>query len=409
MSFQIDGKTWEPQTTAEHAARLLTSINTLLQENDIKDEEGNLVQLSPNFSNALYLLLLADANRHADNDAVLAAAINSLNPALCDDEQISNLLPIAGIDRNPGSYSRLTLTATVAAGDTCTIPAGTRAPFGDVYFVTKATAIIDNTAGTTPKTQAIETECDTLGSVVVLTGEIKGFEDSIAGLESVTNLASSIPGVNPESTNDLRKKLTQGRTIKYTLDGCKQALEELTGIAYAKIYFNFSTIEPLELTGGVMIRPRHAYIIVQGSDFSELPETYAEFLNAPTQNAPGAAVNFKNYITQSGQTIPIYFDKATEQTVYVRIWLAEDSDSGESVENQLKRDLIESSAEWEIGEHVTSLLTGKPLSNLSYAKVAYTEVSTDGETWTQHILTNCNVIPRLTDESIDVLQVGEDD
>ena len=188
MSFKIDNQTWVPQTTNEHAVAWMEGINALLEANDIRDEEGNIIKLSQNFANALYLQVLAGANRLADNDQKLQQAINSFNIELCDDQQIENLLPIASITRNPGSYSTLVLTCTASDDGVCTIPAGTKAPYGDVNFVVQAEAVIQ--AG---QTQNINTVCDTIGVYAVLSGEITEFETQIPNLESVINNVSSVP------------------------------------------------------------------------------------------------------------------------------------------------------------------------------------------------------------------------
>ena len=230
MSFKIDGVTWTPKTTTEHADLIIDKINEILQEEGIEDKDGNVIQLKKNYGNALYLLALGDGQRFAENDAALSKAINSFNIELADDQQIQNLLPIAAMTRNPGSYSTLQLVATASDDGQCVIPAGTKAPYGDVNFVTQSETVIS--AGSTA---IIDTVCDTLGPVVVLTGEVTAFENEIANLESVSNPTSSVPGIAPETTNSLRKRLLAGDTIKYSLDGCKSALEELTGINHARI------------------------------------------------------------------------------------------------------------------------------------------------------------------------------
>lgn len=404
MSFEIDGTTWQPKSTSEHTASLMAKLNSLLQENNITDAAGNVIQLTANFANAFYLMCLANGDRYADLDKKLTAAINSFNIALCDDAQIINLLPIAAVERNPGSYSTLKLTVTVSPGATCSIPAGTRVPFGSVNFVVNNDTEINNSTGTEAKTQTLETTCDTIGPVVVLTGEVSGFEGFIAGLEAVTNEESSVPGVAAETTSELRARLIQGNTIKYTLEGCKTALEELTGIAYARVYFNYDTANTLELPGGVIVSPRTAYIVVYGSGYEGLAEVYSEYMSAPTQNAAGAGDHGKTqiYVTNSAQEIPVKFDIAREQNVHVRIMLAADQNQTDEVEAQLKRDLLAASAGWEIGQNVTGLLAGQPFINITYSKVAYCEVSIDGVTWTQSLDIGCNVIPRLADTTIEV-------
>lgn len=493
MSFKIDGATWEPQSTQEHAEAIMEKINALLQENNITDSEGNVVQLKQNFANALYLLALGDGQRFAVNDEKLTQAINSFNIELCDDEQIENLLPIAAVTRNPGSYSTLRLTVTASEFGDCTISEGTKAPYGNVNFVTKTEAII--TAGTS---QVIETVCDTLGPIAVLSGEVNAFETEIANLDSVRNDESSVPGVAPETTNELRKRIINGDTIKYSLDGCKGALEELTGVTYARVYFNYNTEETLELPGGVIVQPRTAYIVIHGSS-DQIAEVYAEYMNAPTQNNPAGAGTYsvvnvtitaktagnavipqntsvtyeshvfktsaqvtiaagtqqvvpftcdtwgaftvpvlgiqaldqtitnvesaqnlqaaipgtedpkhsQDWVTSSGQIIPIKYDTATEQNVFVKVFLKEEAESGVQVDNQIKRDLILASADWNIGEHVTQMLTCKPFVDCKYTEVAYTKVSLDGIDWQDHLVIGCNVIPRVSDGTISTEQLGE--
>lgn len=493
MSFRINGEDWEPQSTQEHANAIIENINQLLQEGQITDKDGNVIQLKPNYSNAIYLITLGEGQRLAENDQKLSRSINSFNVDLCDDQQIENLLPIAGLTRNPGSYSTLRLTVTASGDGACTIPAETKAPYGDVNFVVKNNVVIS--AGST---QVIDTVCDTIGPIAVLTGEVTSFESTIANLEEVINNESSVPGVAKESTNSLRRRLTNGDTIKYSEDGCKSALEELTGVTYARVYFNYNTNSTITLPGGVVLQPRTAYVVIHGSS-DKIAETYKKYMSAPTQNAPGAAgspstvmvtvkttndgsatlpddttvtynghtftieeettiaqdtqseVKFicdevgpiavpvlgitaldqtitnvdsaynlqpaipgydnpahtQNWISSSGQEFPIHYDDASEANVFVKVVLEEDAESGVEVENQIKRDLIVASSEWQIGESVTQLLTSKPFVNCTYTKVAYTQVSTDGETWEEYIDVGCNIIPRLTDATIVIEQIGD--
>lgn len=494
MSFEIDGTTWLPQSASEHTAQIMSKINSLLQENNVKDSDGNIVQLKQNYANALYLLALGEGQRFSDNDEKLSAAINSFNIELCDDTQIENLLPIAAITRNPGSYSTLRLTVTATDDGECTIPEGTKAPYGDVNFIVQTKVVIS--AGSS---QIIETVCDTIGPVAVLSGEVNSFEGQIVNLKTVINNESSVPGVSAETTNDLRKRLISGDTIKYSLNGCKEALEELTGVTYARIYFNYYNSDTMELAGGVVLQPRTAYIVIHGSS-DKIAEVYTSYMNAPTQNAPEAKgsystvkisvtakeegnailsegtsatyeghkfiidtattvnagesleVNFtcdtwgpyevpargitnldqtienvktatnlnasipgtydpkhvQNWVSSSGQAIPIYYDDASEKNVFVKVVLKEDAENTTQVENQIKRDLIVSSAQWKIGEGVTQLLTSAPFVDCTYTQVAYTQVSLDGVNWTETIEVGCNVIPRVSDGTIEIAQLGDE-
>ena len=490
MSFKINGETWEPKTASEHANLIIDKINDLLQENNVQDSNGNVVQLKKNYGNALYLLALGDGERFAENDAALSKAIDSFNIELADDQQIENLLPIAAISRNPGSYSTLQILVVASEDGQVTIPAGTKAPYNDVNFVVQNEVVIS--AGSS---QLINTVCDTLGPVVVLTGEVDHFETEIANIDSMTNPTSSVPGVAPETTDALRKRLLAGDTIKYSLDGCKRALEELTGITHARVYFNY-TFDDMTLPGNVTVAPRTAYIVVLGSS-DKLAETYAEYMSAPTQNdenadgtystvavtvtagsggnatlpsgtsvtyqghvfetsqqevvtqstsreitftctemgeievpalgiteldetienvtsvynlapaVPGRAdpKHSQDWVTASGQSIPIKYDDALKTNVYIKVWLEKNAEINDNVQSQIKKDLIYASANWGIGEIVTQVLACAPFVDCKYTDVAYVELSKDGTTWNKVLEMDSNEIPRVTDATIIIDQL----
>ena len=262
---------------------------------------------------------------------------------------------------------------------------------------------------------------------------------------------------------------------------------------HARVFFNYNISGTLTLAGGIELQPRTAYVVINGESDS-IAEIYSRYMNAPTQNAPGAsdtgsyttvevlvtagsgnatvpkgtsflydgmtfksdsektvsagstasvgftaidvgpvtipagtvtafdtnienAVNITNkasvpgiaktaysqiYISGSGQTIPIKYDKAENKIVFVKVFIAKTGESGSQIENQIKRDLIAASASWIIGQNITSLLTSAPFADCTYTEVAYTQVSRDGETWVNLIETSVNAIPRVSDDTITV-------
>lgn len=396
MSFSHHGKVWKAETTQEHAGNIMTKINALLQEQGVVDGNGKPVSLLPSFASALYLLVLGSANAIADYDKKLTQAKNSFNIELCDDTQIQNLLPIAAVERGAGTKSTIKLEFSALESADCIVPKGTKVPYETVNFVVPTDVVIPK-----GETKSVIAVCDAVGAVTVLVGEITAVEGSIPNLKKVINRESSVPGKDPESVNDLRQRLISGNTIKYSLGGCIIAISNLTGVSYARVYFNYNTSVPMTLEGGVVVKPRHAYIVIHGTS-DKLAETYASYMNAPTHNAQGSAEQYQVYVTQSGQEMKIFYDSAKEHQVYVKIVLEETSQEGTHIENQLKKDLITSSAYWSIGLPITQLLTSVPFSDITYAKVAYTQVSTDGSAWKSVISVPANVVPRLSDTHITV-------
>ncbi len=400
----IDGNTWQPKGAQTHTNELLEKVNAILQAENIRDENNNLIQLSAGFANAFYLMALALGQKLAEEDIALEKGLNSLIVELCDDQQIENLLVIAGVDRNPGSRSTLMLTCTASESGACTIPAGTRAPFGEYYFITQSEVTIP--AGERAEVYAI---CDTVGPIVALTGEVDAFETTVANLDSVINNESSIPGTAAETTDELRRRLEIGDTINAGTSGLKNALEASRGITYARVYFNYNLNEVITLPGGVVLQPRTAYIVVFGDSVTEagIAQMYARYMSAPTQNAPGATetAHVENFVTSSGQEIPVYYDEASETEVYVKIYLEAGATTGSEIDIALKQDLIRSSSAWEIGGALTSTVLNKPFVNIGYTKVAYIKVSSDGETWDDMLIIPCNAVPRIQDANITVEQL----
>lgn len=448
MSFSIDGAVWEPETTLEHAEKIRNGVNALLLENGITDQDGNTLQMTRSFANAFWLLSLAFGNRVADMDEKLQAAINSFNIALCDDQQVSNLLPITGVTPSHGSYSTVGLECTASQDGTCVVPKGTRIETPDGHeFLTDSRLVLS--AGSTG---AVTATCSEVGPVVVLAGKLTAFSTRVANLAKVTNPKSSIPGKAAETVASMRSRILLGNTVAYSLEGVQEAILELTGISFCHIYFNYSSTAPLPIAGGVSLLPRHAYIVVEG-DSDKIAATYSHYMTAETQNGDGTdSVKYTKaeglsewdpsvtyytmasdgkyaevdqsvvtkpvsgtdyytrntlqfFMTGAGQQVPVMYDHAGHRTVYVRIVLKSGYDATDGVVGQLCGDLIEASSTWNIGELVTTLLTGAVFESVTYTSVAYTNVSLDGKTWTDSVDPGANYRPVVSDDTISVMSI----
>ena len=127
---------------------------------------------------------------------------------------------------------------------------------------------------------------------------------------------------------------------------------------------------------------------------------------ASTPGIPKTAYT-QDYTTASGQIIPIKYDIASNTPVFVKIYIQAGAETGDQITNQLKKDLIKSSASWQIGESITSLITSVPFDGCNYTTVAYCLVSDDGETWKNIVDVPANSIPRVSDETISVEVLSE--
>jgi repressor of nif and glnA expression len=107
-----------PSTTTEHAQAMLAYINVSVAPLGIV--------FKARITNIVWLLCLGCGSLAAAFDVLLYAAYNSFNIALCDDDQILNLLPVAGTARIPGSASTLVVTFSAASTGPLTVPIGTQ-------------------------------------------------------------------------------------------------------------------------------------------------------------------------------------------------------------------------------------------------------------------------------------------
>lgn len=381
MSFEIAGATWTPETASQHGAGILSAMNALLQAQ-------GLAPVAATPANALWLFMLAVGSKEQTQDQALAQAINSFNLALASDQQVVNLLPIAGTSLIPGAYSTVTMQVTAGAG-TCTVASGIQLPYGTVNFLT--------TSGITVPASGIgfvNAQCDTLGAIVVPANGLTAFGTNVPNLASVTNPAAAVTGRNVETPNQARQRLINGETIGWNLNGVQQAISAIPGITAAKIWFNQDTTTDLVLTGGVLVPPRHCKIIVAGSDPSGtlIASNYLSRITPPTDGFES-----QTYTFLSGQVFTVYYDFADTQAVFVRVIYDEDVPTQSGFGTEIAT--ILEGLTFAIGETISANTILDALNGFPYASLIDAEVSLDGVTWSNKVLIDANAIPSITSVS----------
>jgi hypothetical protein len=262
--------------------------------------------------------MLAVGSKEQTQDAVQSQANNSLTLSLCDDRQISNLLPIAGTELIPGAPTSVTLEVTAGAGS-CAVPQGSPLTYGDVQFTTVSGITVPMSG-----VGEVLALCTTIGPVVVGPDQLTAFSTSIPNLASVTNPEPGITGRNTETQGQARNRLILGETIGWNLNGVQRAISAIDGITACKVYFNFDNSSDLILEGGFPVQPRHALIVVAGTDTSgtEIASTYLGLMSAPTDGEES-----QNYTFLSGQVIAVNYQNADEQNIYVKVFYDQDQET----------------------------------------------------------------------------------
>jgi len=110
--------------------------------------------------------------------------------------------------------------------------------------------------------------------------------------------------------------------------------------------------------------------------------------------------NVQVYTTASGQLIPILFDYATNQNIYVEVFYDLNTVSSVSFTNSITA--IVTAMSWGIGQPVTAALILAALANFQYARITGCRVSLDNTNWFNEVLPNGNQIPTITAGNITV-------
>jgi len=375
MSWTVNGITWTPQTASAHATTSLNYLNSL--------NVAPTLVASP--TNAIWLNYLGVGGLQQNYDNKLYAASQSFNLATCDDTQVLNLAPITGTSPIPATYSTAYVNVTAASAGNATILAGAKIPFQSINFVVATTTTVP--AGTTIP---IYTVADTAGPYLALIGQLTSFSSSITNVQTVTNQANSSQGNNTETTPAFRQRLigspaglnsnSSGPAFNIRasqINNAITAIRQLQGVISANMWFNSDTVVTMNLNGGATVAPRHAYIVIQGSDVAgSLANAYMSYMTAPTSGAQS-----ENWISASGQSIPVYYDISTAQSIYVNLYYDPSMPTSSNWLALAAGILVALNNTYAVGQEVTAAQVMQALTGFTYASITSATVSLDGITY----------------------------
>jgi hypothetical protein len=392
MSFSVNGITFTPGTAFDHATSMLNYMNNLLQGQ-------NLPTLEANNGNSLWWTLLGQGSLDASFDQIVEQATASLNVPMADDQQIINLLPIAGTELLPATYSVITFTVTAGAG-ICNVPSGTLVPYGQYNFST-LTSIAVPMSGVL-NVQAINT---TLGPISVPEGAI--YLNSLTGivnLSSITNLYPAIPGRPTETPAQARQRIIAGKNIGVGIDGAITAIKSLPGIGQAQVYWNYLASGYLPVSGlQYGLPPRTAWILVQ-NPVPDIAITYLSYMTLPTSGALFQPAFHENYVTLAGQNFPVFYDLAETQQIFAKVYVDQNKVLQNGYQVVLRDKVVQLNGQFEIGQRVSSEIVSVQLQNFEPATIlGVTLCLTSGGTFGLDVQPSFNSIPFFLPSGIQII------
>ena len=389
MSFSVNGITFQPQSAFDHATSQLNYINGLLQG-------LGLPTLTPSNGNALWWTLLGQGSEDANFDQIIMQATASLNVPMADDNQVINLLPIAGTQLIPASYSILPLLFTASSG-VLNVPSGTQVPFGSYFFSTMSGITVPMSGSL-----SVLSICNTLGPITVPAGSINLTTLSpLVNLANVTNVYSAIPGTNLETPGQARARILQGKNIGVGIDGAITALRQLPGIGQAQVFWNPNPSGNLPLTGLPSgIPARTAWILVQ-NPVPNINITYLAYMDLPTSGTGFQPAYTQNYVTQAGQSFPVNFDVCQYQQIFATVYIDSTKVQQNGYASLLFNTLTNLNNQFPIGQRVSSEQLSVALAGFTQAGILGVTLSlSSGGPYGQFVQPNSFSIPFLASGGI---------
>ena len=360
--YTISGSTWQVLSTQDHATNILANWNALLAAQ-------GLDTITATTANIGWLFCLAAGQEIAETvDQPLNAAKNSFDLSNCDDEQLYDVLPLAGTNLIPASYSSMYVNFRALPSGPLTVTSGSHITVSGLSskFLTQSSITIPASG-----TGTVFTVCDTAGAVVVVSGQVNGIVESVGNLAYVTNYTACSVGRAVETATELRARLIAGNTISNNVDGLTTSLRSLAGITNANVYFN-NTLASITLSGtsgDIVIPARTSYVVIQGGS-SEIASTYWAHMLAPTYGTQSQDVT-----SLSNQTFTIHYDNAVSVPIYIKVYIQTNTISNSGYKAALYSALANITSK--LGGIVTSDYVCDQLNDYYYATIQGVLLSLD--------------------------------
>ena len=387
MAFDYNASAWIPNTAISHATDILNDINTNLTSLGYASSQ----LLKSSSTNAIWIMLLAQGDVRADYDLILNSAQNSLDPALCSDSQILNLMTIAGTSLLLGTYTTVVITVTASSVGSVVIPALSQLPFTNGIYFTTPNSIITIPANGNAQ---ITVTASQRGAIVITTNQLTAFSPQLANILSITN-TSGATGTPDETITQARQRIIVGNTFDNNLNGLLQQLEQLEGITSAVCYFNPDSVSNLTLPGGITILPRNLQVYVQGTS-SLIGQTIFETMMLKTQGGQSQI-----YTTLSGQSFTVYYDYSTSTTVYVKILVPNAATLADSVILAITNLVLTLSPT--IGQSIDASMIDELFIGFTGCEIVGSLISLDNINFYQRVVINGNSVATFTAANITIV------
>lgn len=348
---EIDGVEYTEQTPLENAYAMITYINDYCSEHGIKNTKGELVQISTNPGNPLFMILFGFAYLASTLQHLLISCANSFNVGRASNKQLINIAEAANIRRIQPTKTTMTVLVGCAADstDNCVIDMSLTITYssGDARVVMHPLAGMIIQPG---EVKAVVVQAEDFTALSIPAGTITGFDDDPENLNSFYNYPST-PAHEIESIANLRSRIQRRQESTGRIDQAIDAIRGLEGVVQCNIFYNYDYTHDVT-KAGVVIPPRQALLIVQGYSL-DIAKAFYSHLACLTAGETREDVIEQDYVTYSGQVIPLYILPPTFVPIKIQV-----------VTRYQVADDYWATIQTAIQRYMTQLLIGQELTNI---------------------------------------------
>lgn len=417
----LDGIEYDIKTPEENVTDLVAYINNYCLEHNIKNSEGEIIQIEANESNPFYMLTFGLSYLTTLLQRLVYNAGCSMSIPESSERQLLNLADIAGIRRR--NATKTVIQGTVYSSEDALGPCIITQENTATVYIGELEVIFSPAYDVTippGSSRQIMLVADEYGSFNISANTIIEFDEPVEGFRSMTTLAST-PGQSQETISSLRSRL-QRRSVEGTqTERAAEAIQNLDGVSLCNIYFNKYPNTTIYVgSRAIPVAPRTALLFVQGWSteeeaiakvfyryllcetsgftyvYSEDGETFYSDreMTTPATIPEGKEVislenneycyinieggEYQIYTTKAGQVLPVCIIPPVLTPVYVRVFIRNKLDYGRI--NAIKDVISSLSSNLTIGQELTSVdITAKIAEEFTDLEVQGAEIGLGGE------------------------------
>ena len=186
-----------------------------------------------------YQYLSVQARQKYDTEQLAVYIYNGRSPATATGIVLDSIVKINGITRKAPSYSTCSVVLTGIYGKIVTIINGIVTDLNGYRWDLPPTVVIPASGSVT-----VVAECETVGAISALAGDITIISTPTQGWISVNNLVAAVEGTPVESDSELRLRQTLSVALpsQTLLEGTGAGIASVSGVTKHKEYENDTNI-----------------------------------------------------------------------------------------------------------------------------------------------------------------------